>query len=83
MRAMNYFELIPARADFVTLEPAGVIVRPKPTVESLENDIIGLTRVYQTPIMADEITIDWRLFSKTVSAPVRKWIGLTFRQSIR
>ena len=69
---MNYFELIPARADFVTLEPTGVIVRPKPTVESLENGIIGQTRVYQTPIMADEITIDRRLLSKSASAPARK-----------
>jgi len=29
-------------------------------------DIIGVTLVYETPEMADEITIDWRLFSETV-----------------
>ena len=80
---MNYFELIPTRADFVTLEPAGVIIRPKPIAESLDKGIIGLTRVYETPGMADEITIDWRLFSKTVSAPARKWIRLTCWQSLR
>ena len=80
---MNFFEMIPARPDFTTLGPAGVIVRPEPTAESLDNGIIGLTRVYETPDMADEITIDWRLFSKSASAPARKWIGLTFRQSIR
>lgn len=83
MRAMNFFAMIPARADFVTLGPAGVIVRPEPIAERLVNGIIGLTRVYETPDMADEITIDWRLFSKTTPAPARKWTGLTFRQSIR
>ncbi len=56
-----------ARADFVTLGPAGVIIRPKPIQESLDNGIIGLTLVYETPEMADEITIDWRLFSDTVN----------------
>jgi hypothetical protein len=55
-----------ARADFVTLGPAGVIVRPEPVTESLDNGIIGLTLVYETPGMADEIRIDWRLFSETV-----------------
>ena len=55
-----------SRADFVTLGPAGVIVRPEPVAESLDNGIIGLTLVYETPGMADEIRIDWRLFSETV-----------------
>ncbi len=55
-----------ARADFVTLGPAGVIVRAEPVQESLNNGIIGLTLVYETPEMADEIKIDWRLFSENV-----------------
>jgi hypothetical protein len=55
-----------ASADFVTLGPAGVIVRPEPVAESLDNGIIGLTLVYETPGMPDEIRIDWRLFSETV-----------------
>lgn len=55
-----------ARADFVTLSVAGVVIRTKPIVESLDNGIIGLTLVYETPDMADEIKIDWQLFSKTV-----------------
>ena len=59
-------EPILARADFITLGPAGVIVRPKPITESLDSGIIGLTLVYETPDMADAITIDWRLFSDTV-----------------
>ena len=59
-------EPVLAHADFVTLGPAGVTVRPEPVVESLDNGIIGLTLVYETPGMADEIRIDWRLFSEAV-----------------
>ena len=59
-------EPILARADFVTLGPAGVIIRPKPIVENLDNGIIGLTLVYETHNMADGITIEWRLFSESV-----------------
>ena len=55
-----------ARADFVTLGPTGVMVRPEPEVESLDNGVVGLTLVYETPEMADEILIDWGLFSETV-----------------
>ncbi len=55
-----------ARADFVTLGPAGVIVRSEPVQESLNNGIVGLTLVYETPEMADEIKINWRLFSQSV-----------------
>jgi len=55
-----------ARADFVALGPAGVMVRPEPIVESLDNGIIGLTLVYQTVDMADDVRIDWHLFSETI-----------------
>jgi len=54
------------RADFVTLGPAGVITRQEPVAESLDNGIVGLTLVYEIPGMADEIRIDWQLFSETV-----------------
>lgn len=54
------------RADFVTLGPAGVVLRPEPIVESLDQGIIGLTLVYETPALADEIAVDWQLFSQTV-----------------
>ena len=54
------------RADFVTLGPAGVFVRPEPVPESLDNGIIGVSLVYETKEMADEVLIDWHLFSKTV-----------------
>ncbi len=54
------------RADFVTLGPAGVTVRAKPVQESLDNGIVGITLVYETSEMADEIKINWRLFSENV-----------------
>ena len=41
-------------------------VRPEPVAESLDNGIIGLTLVYETPAMADEVRIDWRLFSDAI-----------------
>ncbi len=59
-------EPVLARADFVTLGPAGVIVRGEPVQESLDNGIVGLTLVYETPKLADEILIEWRLFSEMV-----------------
>jgi len=54
------------RTDFVTLGPAGVVLRQEPIVESLDQGIIGLTLVYETPALADEVAVDWQLFSKTV-----------------
>ena len=59
-------ELLLARADFVALGPAGVMIRPEPVPESLDNGIIGLTFIYETSGMADAIAIDWQLFSDTV-----------------
>lgn len=57
-----------ARADFVTLGPAGVIVRPEPVTESLDHGIVGITLVCETPKLADAITMEWRLFSPTVTS---------------
>jgi hypothetical protein len=56
-----------ARAGFVTLGPAGVMQRPSPVVEGLDRGIIGLTLVYETPGLPDEVVIDWRLFSPSVT----------------
>lgn len=57
-----------ARADFVTLGPTGVMVRPEPVTESLDHGIIGITLVYETPALADAITIEGHLFSPTVTS---------------
>jgi hypothetical protein len=59
-------EPVLTRADFVTLGPTGVIIRPEPVPESLDHGIIGLTLVYETPGLADEVRVDWRLFSGRV-----------------
>ena len=55
-----------ARADFVTLGPAGVTLRPEPVVESLDHGIVGLTLVYETRGLADSISVGWRMFSDSV-----------------
>jgi len=62
----NEVEPILTRADFVTLGPAGVILRTSPVVESLDNGIIGITLVYETDELANNITVDWKLFSEDV-----------------
>lgn len=59
-------EPVLTRADFVTLGPAGVIVGNKPVKKIPDQGIIGLTLVYETPNLADEVVLDWRLFSRTV-----------------
>ena len=60
-------EPVSARADFVTLGPTGVILREKQVKESLNNGIIGLSIVYETSDLPDDITVDWRLFSENIS----------------
>ena len=55
-----------ARADFVTLRPTGVTFRDRPVRESLDEGIIGLTLVYSTSDLANEISMEWQLFSDTV-----------------
>ena len=56
-------EPIVARADFVTLGPAGVVLREVPVPESLDQGIIGLTFVYETKELASEVRVRWQLFS--------------------
>jgi hypothetical protein len=43
-----------------------VIIRNRSVQESLDNGIIGLTLVYETPDMADDVKTDWRLFPESV-----------------
>jgi hypothetical protein len=62
----NEVEAVLTRADFVTLGPVGVMLRTNPIVESLDNGIIGLTFVYETEELANNVSINWRLFSETV-----------------
>jgi hypothetical protein len=62
----NKVEPVLTRADFVTLGPAGVILRPNPVIESLDNGIIGLMLIYETEELANNVSITWQLFSETV-----------------
>ena len=55
-----------SQADFVTMGPAGVVVRQVPQVESLDAGIIGLTLVYSTKDLASAIDIDWNLFTPSI-----------------
>ncbi len=73
-------EPVLSRADFVTLGLAGVVVRPDPVPESLDDGIIGLTFVYETPDLADEVRVEWRLFSgriRTIEATTTDPFGGT------
>ena len=62
----NEVEPVLTRSDFVTLGPAGVILRTNPIVESLDNGIIGLTFAYETRELANNVSVEWQLFSKTI-----------------
>jgi hypothetical protein len=62
----NEAEPILTRADFVTLGSAGVILRTSPVVESLDNGIIGLTFAYETRELANNVSVNWQLFSNTI-----------------
>ena len=55
------------RIDFVTLGSGGVIIRHEPVRESLDEGILGISLVYETETLANDITIDWELFSDDYS----------------
>ena len=55
-----------ARADFVTLSSTGVTFRESPVPESLDDGILSLTLVYPTAEIANDIEVDWGMFSDTV-----------------
>jgi len=59
-------EPVLTRADFVTLGPAGVMLRTNPIVESLDNGIIGLTFAYETKELANNVSVNWNMFSEFV-----------------
>jgi hypothetical protein len=50
------------RIDFVTLGAGGVIIRPDPVEESMSEGILGVSMVYETETLADNISIDWEVF---------------------
>ena len=53
---------IASRADYVTLNAAGVLLRESPRIESLDEGIIGITLIYESKDLANEITMKWNVF---------------------
>ena len=51
-----------SRADFVTLSSAGVLLRETLQIESLDEGILGLTIVFETKDLADELSLQWNVF---------------------
>ena len=56
------------RANFVTVEPNGIFSRPTPVDEPIDDAVVGVTFVYDTAEMADDVQLDWRLFSSEVES---------------
>ena len=48
--------------NFVTLTPAGVILRESPRNESLDHGILGITLIYESTGLADRLDIDWTVY---------------------
>lgn len=59
-------EPILSRADFVSLGMAGVIIRSEPVAESVRDGIIGVSFVYETETLADDLALDWELFPENL-----------------
>ena len=56
------------RADFVTVEPNGILSRPSPVPEPLENAVLGFTFVHDTVAMPESVQLDWNLFSTDIQS---------------
>ena len=55
-----------SKADFVSLGMAGVLIRPEPIIENIEDGIIGLSFIYETEALANDVTLRWRTFPETM-----------------
>ncbi len=55
-----------SKADFVTLGMAGVTIRPEPIIESIEDGIIGLSFIYETETLANDVTLTWIRFPENM-----------------
>ena len=71
------------RADFVTVEANGIFSRAAPVRERLDDAVVGVTFVYDTTEIANDIQLDWNLFSseiQTVAATTTDPFGGTKRE---
>ena len=55
-----------SKANFVTLGMAGVSIRQEPMIESIEDGIIGLSFIYETETLANDVTLRWRTFPENM-----------------
>lgn len=61
-------EPIIARANFVTINEAGIQTRPTPVREEIEAAIVGITFAYLAPEPPASVTLKWNLFSPQIQA---------------
>ena len=64
----SIIEPVLTRVDFVTLGIGGVLVRQEPQVESLDKGIIGVTLVYETRDLANDLYQQWTILPEYVEA---------------
>ncbi len=51
-----------SKADFVTLGMAGVSIRKEPIIEPIEDGIIGLSFIYETEALSNDVKLTWSTF---------------------
>jgi hypothetical protein len=54
------------RVDYLTVDLMGVLPRPSPVPEPVEDAMIGVTLIHLTPGVPDEVTVRWAGFSEEV-----------------
>jgi hypothetical protein len=55
------------RVDFLTVGTQGVLPRPQPVPEVIDEAFIGVTLAYLTPRTPEEVTLRWRAFDGAMS----------------
>ena len=71
---------IASSINFVELTPAGVLLRESPQPESLEEGILGITLIYESEGLADELELQWNVFIEDfdeVEVSITDLFGLT------
>ena len=56
------------RVDFLIVESAGVLPRPEPIVEKVEEAFLGITLVYVTSRTPDRVALTWQIFPQGIEA---------------
>jgi hypothetical protein len=56
------------RIDFLIVESTGVLPRPEPVVERVEEAFLGITLVYVTSRTPDRVALTWQIFPRGIEA---------------